>query len=102
MIDDHFAHVSLSDLADDERRSALAAIPTGLTIEDGDVDALIEAGRDAVLCDPDMRDFFKGLPNVQMPEMPSRCRTYRPADRNEVKASAPASIAARASRGVKP
>lgn len=102
MIDDHFAHVSLSDLADDERRSALAAIPTGLTIEGGDVDALIEAGRDAVLCDADMRDFFKGLPNVLMPEMPSRCRTYRPADRNEAKASAPASIAARASRGVKP
>ena len=101
MIDDHFAHVSLSDLADDERRRMLAAIPTGLTIADGDVDALIAAGRDAVLCDADMRDFFKGLPNVHMPEMPARCRSYRPADR-DVKASAPANIAARASRIDKP
>ena len=102
MIDDHFAHVSLADLADDERRNALAAIPTGLTIADGDVDALVEAGHDAVLCDADMRDFFKALPNVQMPPIPQRCRNYRPAEREEVRASAPASIAARASRTDKP
>jgi NTE family protein len=102
LIDDHFAHVSLADLADDERRSALAAIPTGLTIGDSDVDALVAAGHDAVLCDADMRDFFKGLPNVQMPAIPARCRTYRPAEREEVKASAPASMAARASRTDKP
>lgn len=96
-IDDHFAHVSLADLADDERRTALAAIPTGLTIADADVDALIAAGHDAVLCDADMREFFKGLPNVRMPAMPTRCRAYR-----EVKASAPNTIAARASRTDRP
>jgi hypothetical protein len=101
MIDDHFVHLSLSDIADDEGRSALAAIPTGLTIEDQDVEALIAAGYDAALCDGDMRDFFKGLPNVQMPEMPKRCRTYRPADL-EVKASVPSSITARASRADSP
>jgi NTE family protein len=101
MIDDHFVHLSLSDIADDEGRSALAAIPTGLTIEDQDVEALIAAGYDAALCDGDMRDFFKGLPNVRMPDMPKRCRTYRPADL-EVRASAPNSITARASRADSP
>jgi len=101
MIDDHFVHLSLSDIADDENRSALAAIPTGLTIADEDVDALIAAGYDAALCDGDMRDFFKSLPNVQMPEMPKRCRTYRPWDL-EVKASAPNSMTARASRADSP
>ena len=101
MIDDHFVHLSLSDIADDEGRSALAAIPTGLTISDEQVDALIAAGYDAALCDGDMRDFFKSLPSVQMPEMPKRCRTYRPWD-VEAKASAPNSMTARESRADKP
>ncbi|MEQ1867370.1 MAG: patatin-like phospholipase family protein [Micropepsaceae bacterium] len=96
-IEDHFAHVSLADLADDERRTALAAIPTGLTIADADVDALIAAGHDAVLCDADMREFFQSLPNVRLPPMPTRCRSYR-----EVKASAAKTIAARASRTESP
>lgn len=101
MIDDHFAHVSLSDLADDERRSALAAIPTGLTIDDPDVDALVAAGHDAVLCDKDMRDFFNSLPKVKMPPLPTRCRTYRPEER-ALKDSAPKAMTARASRGDSP
>lgn len=101
MIDDHFVHLSLSDIADDEGRSALAAIPTGLTISDEQVEALIAAGYDAALCDGDMRDFFKSLPNVHMPEMPKRCRTYRPWEL-EVKASAPNNITARESRADNP
>jgi NTE family protein len=101
MIDDHFGHVSLGDLADDERRSALAAIPTGLTIADPDVDALIAAGHDAVLCDKDMRDFFNSLPKVQMPPLPDRCRTYR-AEERALKDSAPSSMTARASRADNP
>jgi NTE family protein len=101
IIDDHFAHVSLADLADDERRRALAAIPTGLTIEDADVDALVEAGRDAVLCDGDMRNFFLSLPNVRMPPVPSRCRTYLPAER-DMSASAASNMTARESRADKP
>jgi NTE family protein len=99
MIDDHFVHLSLGDIADDEGRSALAAIPTGLTIADQDVDALVAAGYDAALCDADMRDFFESLPNVQMPEMPKRCRAYRPW---EVKAVAPSNITARESRADNP
>jgi NTE family protein len=101
MIDDHFVHLSLSDIADDENRSALAAIPTGLTIADQDVEALIAAGYDAALCDGDMRDFFKSLPNVQMPEMPKRCRVYRPWEL-EAKASAPSNITAREARADNP
>ncbi len=102
MIDDHFAHVSLAELADDERRSALAAIPTGLTIADADVDALVAAGHDAVLCDKELRDFFQSLPKVQMPPIPTRCRTYRPEERAALKASEASSITARASRADKP
>ena len=70
----HFVHVSLADLAEDEGRTKLASIPTGLTIADEDVDALIAAGHDAVLCDAGMRRFFQSLPNVRMPQSPSRCR----------------------------
>ena len=70
----HFAHVSLADLADGEQRTKLAAIPTGLTIADDDVDALIAAGHDAVLCDPDMRRFFSQQPGVKMPPQPTTCR----------------------------
>ena len=101
MIDDHFVHLSLSDIADDEGRSALAAIPTGLTISDEQVEALIAAGYDAALCDGDMRDFFKSLPNVRMPEMPKRCRTYRSWEL-EVRALAPSNMTARESRADNP
>jgi NTE family protein len=101
MVDDHFAHVSLADIAEDENRKALAAIPTGLTIAPHDVDALIQAGHDAVLCEKDMRDFFLSLPNVQMPPIPKRCRTYRPED-IAARERAPSSITARASRADSP
>ena len=70
----HFAHVSLADLADGEARSRLAAIPTGLTIWDEDVDALVQAGHDAVLCDADMRRFFASQPGIVLPPMPQTCR----------------------------
>jgi hypothetical protein len=70
----HFAHVSLDDIAEGETRSRLASIPTGLTIEGPDVDALIAAGHDAVLCDPDMRAFFLTQPGVHLPPRPDVCR----------------------------
>ena len=70
----HFAHVSLGDLADGDGRSRLAAIPTGLTISDEDVDALVAAGRDAVLCDNEMRRFFANQPGIVLPPLPSTCR----------------------------
>lgn len=70
----HFAHVSLRDLADGEARARLAAIPTGLTISDPDVDALIAAGRDAVLCDSEMRTFFASQPGIVLPPLPTTCR----------------------------
>lgn len=70
----HFAHVSLGDLADGEARARLASIPTGLTISDENVDALVAAGRDAVLCDPAMRRFFEAQPGVVMPPPPATCR----------------------------
>lgn len=70
----HFAHVSLGDLADGQGRERLASIPTGLTISDEDVDALVAAGRDAVLCDHAMRQFFEAQPGIVMPPPPATCR----------------------------
>lgn len=96
----HFAHVSLADLADDESRTKLAAIPTGLTIANEDVDALIQAGHDAILCDRDMRKFFAALPGAKLPPVPTRCRVYRsPADATVTEANA---STLRASRGESP
>lgn len=97
----HFAHVSLGDLKDDEEHRKLASIPTGLTIADPDVDALIAAGHDAILCDRDMRQTFAALPNVHLPPLPARCSPYRPGA-DEVNASAAKRIAARASRTERP
>jgi NTE family protein len=70
----HFVHLSLGDLAEGEMRTRLAAIPTGLTISNEDVDALIVAGRTAVLCDQDMRRFLETQPGIRMPPMPTTCR----------------------------
>ncbi|MCE9522953.1 MAG: patatin-like phospholipase family protein [Alphaproteobacteria bacterium] len=100
-VEAQFAHVSLGDLQDDEQQRKLAAIPTGLTIDGPDVDALIVAGHDAILCDRDMRQIFASLPNVRMPPLPARCRAYRPGT-DEVKASAAKRIAARVSRTDRP
>jgi hypothetical protein len=100
-VEPYFAHVSLADLAEDEDRKRLASIPTGLSIGDANVDALIAAGRDAVLCDRDMRRFFASLPNVQMPAVPARCRPYRPGS-EAVSADAAKRSAARASRADNP
>jgi hypothetical protein len=92
----HFAHLSLGDLRDDEGRKKLASIPTGLTIADEDVDALIAAGHDAVLCDRDMRKFLESLPKAKVPPKPERCRAYAPA-LDEVKAPTANRNVARAS-----
>ncbi|MFM9862620.1 MAG: patatin-like phospholipase family protein [Micropepsaceae bacterium] len=97
----HFAHVSLADLADDEKRKELAAIPTGLTIADSNVDALVQAGQDAILCDRDMRRFFASLPEAALPPVPARCRPYRPGS-EEVNAEAAKRSAERASRAATP
>jgi hypothetical protein len=70
----HFAHVSLDDIAEGETHTRLANIPTGLTIDGPDVDALIAAGHDAVLCDPDMRAFFSSQPGIKLPPRPAMCR----------------------------
>ncbi len=97
----HFAHVSLGDLRDDDEHKRLAAIPTGLTIDGLDVDALIAAGHDAILCDREMRQTFASLPGIRMPPLPSRCRPYAPGS-DEVNAAAAARTAARASRAESP
>lgn len=54
-------HLSLSNIPDPEVRARLQAIPTGLTLADDDVDALVEAGRNAVLSSDTVADWAKGL-----------------------------------------
>jgi len=54
-------HVSLAGLPDGPARDALLAIPTGLTIPRADVDALIEAGSQAVLQSTTLRQAVAGL-----------------------------------------
>ncbi len=98
----HFAHVSMSDLHDDAEKKKLASIPTGLTIASEDVDALIAAGHDAVLCDSDMRRFFESLPNATVPPKPARCRFYGAPTLEAVNAPAASRSAVRASRGETP
>lgn len=53
--------LSLSDVGDAETRSRLQRIPTGLTVDAADVDALVGAGRSAVLSSPVIRGFVDSL-----------------------------------------
>ena len=53
--------LSLSDVGNAEARSRLQKIPTGLTIDAADVDALVDAGRSAVLSSPVIRSFVQSL-----------------------------------------
>lgn len=54
----YFAHVSLTDLKNDARLTELKKIRTGLSIPPADVQALIQAGHDAVFCDANVAKFL--------------------------------------------
>jgi NTE family protein len=53
-----FVHLSLRDLPDVETRERLAAIPTGLSLDPADIDALVAAGRDVVMSSRDISVFM--------------------------------------------
>ncbi len=57
----YVVHISLAGVADPEVRKRLQAIPTGLTIDDADVDALVAWGEKLVLDDKDIRAAVAGL-----------------------------------------
>ena len=54
-------HLSLADIQDAETRQRLQAIPTGLTIPDADVDALIAAGERLVQTNPKLLSLVSDL-----------------------------------------
>jgi len=54
-VEGRFVHVSLANIGDAEMRARLQAIPTGLTIPDADVDALVEYGERLIGQHPDLR-----------------------------------------------
>jgi NTE family protein len=54
-------HISLAGIPDPELRQRLQAIPTGLTIADADVEALIAAGEQLVQQNAKIRELISGL-----------------------------------------
>jgi hypothetical protein len=53
--------ISLASIPDPQRRQRLQAIPTGLTIPDTDVDALVSAGEQLVQQNPGIRELISDL-----------------------------------------
>jgi NTE family protein len=53
-------HISLAEMPDSPQKAQLLGIPTGLTIERGAVDRLIQAGHDAITGSASLRDFIAG------------------------------------------
>jgi NTE family protein len=64
-------HISLAGLPESPEKAKLLAIPTGLTLKKDDVDALVQAGHDAVLNSADLRAFIANYPQKGTPEAPA-------------------------------
>lgn len=62
-----FVHLSLGAIADAPTRERLEKIPTGLTVADGDVDALVNAGTEVVRQSPDLELFRSRLGSDRAP-----------------------------------
>jgi NTE family protein len=60
-VEGYLLHFSLSSISDDGVRMRLQSIPTGLTISDEDVDALIQAGESQVKSSPVIDSLVKSL-----------------------------------------
>ncbi|MGH6883170.1 MAG: hypothetical protein ACREFM_19765, partial [Hypericibacter sp.] len=60
-VEGYFIHLSLQEIADPALRARLAAIPTGLTIPDADVDQLVEVGATEVKNSPELAAFRASL-----------------------------------------
>jgi len=60
-IDPYFIQVDFAGIADVEQRQYLNQVPTSFTLTDEQVDALIAAGRELLLANPDFRRFILDL-----------------------------------------
>jgi NTE family protein len=56
-VQSYFVHLSLAGITDEAERRRLQAIPTGLTIDPGDVAQLVAAGEEQVRSSPDLAAF---------------------------------------------
>ena len=52
--------ISLASIPDPQERQRLQAIPNGLTIPDGDIDALVNSGEQIVKQNAEIRDLISG------------------------------------------
>jgi NTE family protein len=75
-------HVSLTELPDSPTKDRLEAIPTGLTIKREDVDALVAAGRAAILTSVPLRDFLEDYSPAPVEQGPGRARPSQNAGRS--------------------
>ena len=64
-------HISLTGLPDSPARTELLSIPTGLTLKKDQVDALVNAGHDAVLDSTALRAFIANYPQKGTPFEPA-------------------------------
>jgi NTE family protein len=62
-------HISLSGMPETPGKEQLLAIPTGLTLERHDVDALVQAGEEAIVRSAPLHAF---IANYQVPAAPSK------------------------------
>jgi len=53
--------ISLASIPDPQERQRLQAIPTGLTIPDEDIEALVTSGEQIVEQNAEIRDLISGL-----------------------------------------
>ncbi|HWA44195.1 MAG TPA: hypothetical protein VHA10_13365, partial [Hypericibacter adhaerens] len=60
-VESYFIHLSLQEIGDPALRARLAAIPTGLTIPDPDVEELVEVGATEVKNSPELAAFRQSL-----------------------------------------
>lgn len=57
----YLVHLSLADIKDDATRERLQSIPTGLTISEADVDALVAAGEAVVKASPEVAAVIEAI-----------------------------------------
>lgn len=60
-VEARLVHLSLSGIKDEATRKRLESIPTGLTIPDTDVDALVAAGEAAIKDSPEIAEVIKAI-----------------------------------------
>lgn len=64
-VDAHLIEVSFDNIQDEERRDALKGLPTSFTLDDDEIDALRQAGRDLLQQSPDFQQMLVAIQDEQ-------------------------------------